>query len=152
MIYWTIIFGHRNGSEEVLELFPDNVKGGTWNTTKGARPFNNNGKATEYTNKGSDKSVGSAARFFYCAKASKKEKGKDNPHPTVKPLELMKYLVKLVTPENALVLDPFMGSGTTGVAAVQIGRRFLGVEKDGEYFNYAKNRIETALQNAENEV
>ena len=135
-----------DGSDEVVELFPDNVKGGTWNNTKGARHFENNGKPTEYTNKGSDNSVGSAARFFYCAKASKSEKGKDNPHPTVKPLELMKYLIKMVAPENALVLDPFMGSGSTGVAAVQIGRRFLGVEKEEEYFNYAKKRIEDALQ------
>jgi site-specific DNA-methyltransferase (adenine-specific) len=141
-----------DGSDEVLEVFPDNVKGGTWNRTKGARPFNNNGEPTEYTTAGSDASIGSAARFFYCPKASKKEKGKENIHPTVKPIELMKYLVKLVSPKGALVLDPFMGSGSTGVAAVQIGRRFLGVEKEGEYFNYAKKRIETALQNAEEEV
>ena len=141
-----------DGSEDVVELFPDNVKGGTWNNTKGARHFENNGKPTEYTNKGSDRSVGSAARFFYCAKASKSEKGKDNPHPTVKPLELMKYLIKMVAPENALVLDPFMGSGSTGVAAIQIGRRFLGVEKEEEYFNYAKKRIEDALQNNEKKV
>lgn len=134
-----------DGSEEVLELFPDNVKGGTWNNTKGARHFENNGKPTEYTNKGSDNSVGSAARFFYCSKASKSEKGKDNPHPTVKPLELMKYLIKMVAPKGALVLDPFMGSGSTGVAAVQIGRRFIGIEKEEEYFNYAKKRIEDAL-------
>ena len=134
-----------DGSKEVVELFPDNVKGGTWNNTKGARHFENNGKPTEYTNKGSDNSVGSAARFFYCAKASKSEKGKDNPHPTVKPLELMKYLIKMVAPKGALVLDPFMGSGSTGVAAVQIDRRFIGIEKEEEYFNYAKKRIEAAL-------
>ena len=136
-----------DGSEEVVELFPDNVKGGTWNNTNGARHFENNGKPTDYTNKGSDNSVGSAARFFYCAKASKSEKGKDNPHPTVKPLELMKYLIKMVAPKGALVLDPFMGSGSTGVAAVQIDRRFFGIEKEEEYFNYAKKRIETAFQN-----
>ena len=126
-----------DGSDEVLEVFPDNVKGGTWNNTKGARHFENNGKPTEYTTKGADKSVGSAARFFYCPKASKKEKGSFNSHPTVKPLELMKYLVKLVTPKGALVLDPFMGSGTTGVAAIGIGRRFLGIEKEPEYFKIA---------------
>jgi site-specific DNA-methyltransferase (adenine-specific) len=57
-----------DGSEEVLDVFPDNVKGGTWNNTKGARHFENNGKPTEYTNKGSDGSVGSAARFFYAIK------------------------------------------------------------------------------------
>lgn len=85
-----------------------------------------------------------SARFFYCPKASKKEKGKDNVHPTVKPIELMKYLVKLVTPKGALVLDPFMGSGTTGVAAIEIGRRFLGIEKESEYFKIAENRLEQA--------
>ena len=133
-----------DGSDEVLEVFPDNVKGGTWNNTKGARHFENNGKPTEYTNKGSDNSVGSAARFFYCAKASKSEKGKDNPHPTVKPLELMKYLIKMVAPKGALVLDPFMGSGSTGVAAIQIDRRFIGIEKEPEYFKIAESRLEKA--------
>jgi DNA modification methylase len=57
----------------------------------------------------------------------------------------MKYLVKLVAPKGALVFDPFMGSGSTGVAAIQIGRNFLGVEKEEEYFNYAKKRIEDAF-------
>lgn len=136
-----------DGSDEVLEVFPNNVKGGTWNRTKGARPFNNNGEPTEYTTAGSDTSIGSAARFFYCPKASKKEKGKENIHPTVKPIELMKYLVKLVAPKGALVLDPFMGSGTTGVAALEIGRRFLGIEKESEYFKIAENRLGNAKQN-----
>jgi site-specific DNA-methyltransferase (adenine-specific) len=85
-----------------------------------------------------------SARFFYCAKASKKEKGKENVHPTVKPIELMKYLVKLVAPKGALVLDPFMGSGSTGVAAIEIGRRFIGIEKEPEYFKIAEDRIEKA--------
>lgn len=141
-----------DGSEEVVDVFPKDVKGGTWNNTNGARHFENNGKPTEYTNKGSDNSVGSAARFFYCAKASKSEKGKDNPHPTVKPLELMKYLIKMVAPKGALVLDPFMGSGSTGIAAIQIGRNFIGIEKEEEYFNYAKNRIEEAFLKIKNDV
>lgn len=131
-----------DGSDEVLEVFPDNMKGGTCNLTKGARPLNNNGESTDYTSAGPDTSIGSAARFFYCPKASKKEKGKENIHPTVKPIELMKYLVKLVAPKGALVLDPFMGSGTTGVAAISIDRRFLGVEKDPEYFKIAQKRID----------
>jgi site-specific DNA-methyltransferase (adenine-specific) len=62
-----------DGSEEVLELFPD-TKGGTWNTTKGARHFNNDGEPTGYATSKSDASTGSAARFFYCAKASKKDR------------------------------------------------------------------------------
>ena len=90
-----------------------------------------------------------SARFFYCPKASKKEKGKENTHPTVKPIELMKYLVKLVAPKGALVLDPFMGSGTTGVAALEIGRRFLGIEKEPEYFKIAENRLANANLNSD---
>ena len=67
---------------------------------------------------GHDDNGGSAARFFYCAKASKKDRGEDNKHPTVKPTDLMRYLCRLVTPPNGIVLDPFMGSGSTGKAAV----------------------------------
>lgn len=141
-----------DGSDEVLEVFPDNVKGGTWNRTKGARHFENNGKPTDYVTGGSDQSVGSAARFFYCPKASKKEKGKDNIHPTVKPIELMKYLVKLVTPKGALVLDPFMGSGTTGVAAIEVGCRFLGIEKEKDYFDIAEKRLKDAKPEVEKVV
>ena len=131
-----------DGSEEVLEVFPNNVKGGTWNNTKGARHFENNGKPTEYVNKGKDMSIGSAARFFYCTKASKKERGEGNNHPTVKPISLMKYLVQLVTPTGGTVFDPFMGSGTTGVAAIQLNDKFVGIEREPEYFNIAKKRLE----------
>lgn len=134
-----------DGSDGVLEVFPDNVKGGTWNTTKGARHFNNNGASTDFENHGADKSTGSAARFFYCAKASKKEKGKDNIHPTVKPIALMEYLVKLIAPKGSIVLDPFMGSGSTGVAAIKLGRRFIGMEKEPEYFKIAEKRLSEAL-------
>lgn len=65
-----------------------------------------------------------------------------NIHPTVKPIKLMEYLVKLVTPINGIVLDPFMGSGTTGIAAIQNGYQFIGMEMEEEYFNIAKERIE----------
>lgn len=84
---------------------------------------------------------GSAARFFYCAKASKKERGEGNDHPTVKPLALMEYLCKLVTPPNGLILDPFMGSGTTGKAAVSLGFRFIGCELHEHYFEIASGRV-----------
>ena len=141
-----------DGSDGVLDVFPDNVKGGTWNTTKGARHFNNNGAKTDFENHGADTSTGSAARFFYCAKASKKEKGKDNPHPTVKPIKLMEYLVKLISPKGSLVLDPFMGSGTTGIAALNLGRRFIGIEKEPEYFAVAKKRIEEAFLKSKSDV
>jgi hypothetical protein len=85
---------------------------------------------------------GGASRFFYVAKASKSDRGVGNSHPTVKPVKLMEYLVKLVTPTGGIVLDPFMGSGTTGVAAKRLGFGFVGIEMSEEYFNIAKSRIE----------
>lgn len=114
---------------------------------------------------------GGASRFFYCAKASRSERelgcdslslslgsarlsggipddpGKSgamnvrNHHPTVKPVALMRWLVRLITPPEGIVLDPFMGSGTTGVAAVQEGRFFVGIELDPEYHHIAEARI-----------
>jgi hypothetical protein len=120
---------------------------------------------------------GSAARFFYCAKASKQDRdegmttppkpvvtfatangtsGKPssisegrnteyrNTHPTVKPTNLMRYLVRLVTPPNGTVLDPFMGSGSTGRGAILEGFNFIGVEMSPEYFDIADARIAAA--------
>ena len=87
---------------------------------------------------------GSAARFFYCAKASRKERGDGNTHPTVKPLALMRYLCRLVTPPGGLILDPFMGSGTTGKAARVEGFRFVGIEKEKAYLAIARKRIQGA--------
>jgi site-specific DNA-methyltransferase (adenine-specific) len=62
-------------------------------------------------------------------------------HPTHKPLKLMEYLIQLVTPKNGIVLDPFMGSGTTGIACKNKGFGFVGIEKEKEYFEIAKARI-----------
>jgi len=93
---------------------------------------------------GSDEVVevfGDPARFFYCAKASKKDRGDGNTHPTVKPTDLMRYLCRLVTPPGGVVLDPFMGSGSTGKAAVAEGFRFIGIEKDEHSFETAKQRV-----------
>jgi site-specific DNA-methyltransferase (adenine-specific) len=84
---------------------------------------------------------GGASRFFYCAKASRSERGADNTHPTVKPLALMRWLVRLVTPLGGIVLDPFTGSGSTGCAAVAEGFRFVGIEKEAEYAAIAAARI-----------
>ena len=81
------------------------------------------------------------AKYFYCPKVSKSERGKDNTHPTVKPQELMKYLCRLVTPKGGTVLDPFMGSGSTGMAAKDEGFDFIGIEKEEEYFEIAQSRI-----------
>jgi site-specific DNA-methyltransferase (adenine-specific) len=115
---------------------------------------------------------GFASRFFYCAKASRSERDlglrsgrcksvsararpcdcdkadwqrrNGNPHPTVKPLALMRWLVRLVTPPNGLVLDPFAGSGSTGVACRQQGFRYLGIDLNPDYCRIARARISAA--------
>ena len=77
------------------------------------------------------------------------EKGvaaQQNHHPTVKPVDLMRYLCRLVTPQNGLILDPFVGSGTTGIAATLEGFRFLGFEQNEEYAKIADTRIWYWLQ------
>ena len=104
-------------------------------TVAGTAWLSDNHKSQEYTDSGS------AARFFYCAKASKKDRGEGNNHPTVKPTELMAYLCRLVTPPGGIVLDPFMGSGSTGKAAMREGFHFMGIEMDPEYLAIAEARI-----------
>lgn len=159
-----------DGSNEVIELFP-NVKSGGKNTTDianddglfgfGGQPENNTAPSS-----------GSAARFFYCAKANKRDRNEGceeltdkewrdegaaipqrenrpflpskNHHPTVKPTELMRYLCRLITPPKGIVLDPFMGSGSTGKAAVLEGFDFIGMEQSEEYITIANARIEFA--------
>jgi len=124
---------------------------------------------------------GGASRFFYVAKASKSERNKGldgfeekepqhdfgtdfgesretrthtmtkNFHPTVKPIKLMQYLVRLITPPNGIVLDPFCGSGTTGVACKLEGFEFVGIEQDIEYCKIAQSRIDNYFDNKEKE-
>jgi ubiquinone/menaquinone biosynthesis C-methylase UbiE len=124
---------------------------------------------------GSDEATapfGKASRFFYCAKASKRDrdeglegfrlqaaegmKGRNdgsmgtvtmsrNVHPTVKPTELMRYLCRLVTPPGGVVLDPFMGSGSTGKAAVLEGFSFISMDLEAQYVDIAKARIDAAI-------
>jgi DNA modification methylase len=96
--------------------------------------------------------TGGASRFFprfcYAAKASRKERGPDNRHPTVKPLAVIRWLLTLTAPPAELepvVLDPFMGSGTTGVAALGLGLDFIGVELEDAHFETALRRIEDSL-------
>lgn len=160
-----------DGSEEVLELFPQQ---------KSPAPYaRSTDDPTEY--RGLTGTIrkqgdivpgygdsGSAARFFYCAKASRKEReaglegmpidSKEfrwnkagewtndttkarNHHPTVKPIALMEYLIRLVSRPGQTILDPFMGSGTTGIAAANTGREFIGIEKEAEYVEIAQRRI-----------
>lgn len=88
---------------------------------------------------------GGASRFFYCAKASKSERGNDNSHPTVKPLKLMEYLCTLTkTPTGGIVLDPFAGSGTTLLAAKNTGRQYVGIEQNEEYIKIIEHRLGVA--------
>lgn len=89
------------------------------------------------------------AKYFYCAKASKKDRGDNNIHPTVKPTDLMRYLCRLVTPKGGIILDPFMGSGSTGKACVFEDFDFIGFDITPEYFQIAENRIEEAKKDVE---
>ena len=134
-----------DGSDEVVSLFPDSNGSGK------ARILHRSSKPNQEgwgMNKNASDEVllpdagsGSAARFFYCAKPSKSERGEGNDHLTVKPLALMRYLITLVTPPNGIVLDPFMGSGTTGVAALELEKKFIGIEKEKHYFEISETRI-----------
>jgi site-specific DNA-methyltransferase (adenine-specific) len=172
-----------DGSDEVVVLFPDTKSGAlnranitAENKTYGASPKELTG---EY-----EANSGSAARFFYCAKASKRDRnegldgfeakrdhdgrkdggvGGDNPrnrtnnaklnhHPTVKPTSLMQYLIRLVTPPNGIVLDPFMGSGSTGKACAYEGFEFIGIDQSAEYVAIAQARIDFALANKSDEL
>ena len=169
-----------DGSDEVLAAFPDargqiadasssSDERKTQHTYGQMRRGNDGAKARD--------TGGSAARFFYCAKASKSDRDdglgdfraksdaahrrtnleetadspylrgvteRKNTHPTVKPTDLMRYLCRLVTPPGGTVLDPFMGSGSTGRGAVLEGFNFIGVEMDAGYFDIADARIAAA--------
>ncbi len=89
-----------------------------------------------------------SARYFYCAKASKADRG-ENHHPTVKPTDLMRYLCRLVTPPNGIVLDPFNGSGSTGCAAVLEGFQYIGIEREAEYIAISEKRIQARSKQAQ---
>jgi len=183
---WPANFIHDN-SDEVVALFPD-VKGKTgMNQQASSRGLYEGGESfgdTKINDGITD--TGSAARFFYCAKASKQDRNEGldgfgtkekryratangtgatskgmerfttqpvpNHHPTVKPTSLMQYLVRLVTPKDGVVLDPFMGSGSTGKACVYEGFNFIGIDQDLDYVNIAKARIEFAKDCKDSEL
>jgi len=169
-----------DGSEEVVGLFPNTKSGkGTIGTGAGTEDQEIYGKGKGGTITSSFGDSGSAARFFYCAKASKSERNagcedmeakhkrrddgqpygmntnqfrpdgserkevppQKNFHPTVKPVALMEYLIGLVSRKGAVILDPFGGSGTTGVAAKNIGREYILIERDAEYFKLIQSRL-----------
>jgi len=166
-----------DGSDEVVNLFPNTGQKGKCYNYSGKKEYQvegfiPNNKPNSPSNRGDS---GSAARFFYCAKASKKERDMGcgdmpdvdgghyrqdewsrqnmgntpdakrlsvkNNHPTVKPIALCKYLIKLITPPNGIVLDMFAGSGSTLVAAKTLGYKFIGIEKEKDYCAIAEKRI-----------
>jgi len=144
-----------DGSDEVVALFPSTSPSPRGLITQGGKAgggfdvgSSDGTRNTKFQGHGDS---GSAARFFYCAKASKRDRneGAINNHPTVKPTDLMRYLCRLITPPNGTVLDPFMGSGSTGKAAVIEGFDFIGIDQSAEYVEIAKARIEWAVGEAQ---
>lgn len=119
-----------DGSEEVVAAFPD-VDGvvGTLRDPNGSLGYHGGAKGAY--RKGEPDS-GSAARFFYTSKADSDDR-LGSKHPTVKPVDLMQWLVRLVTPKGGLVLDPFAGTGTTAEAALREGMRCMLIERETEY-------------------
>jgi DNA modification methylase len=135
-----------DGSDEVVSLFPEsNGSGGSIPRVKttgyGSRIGTGKSDYIGGERTTHDAGKGSAARFFYCPKASKSDRGEGNTHPTVKPTDLMRYLCRLITPPGGTVLDPFMGSGSTGKAARLEGFDFIGIEMSSDYIEIAKRRI-----------
>lgn len=129
-----------DGSDDVVSLFPQSESGNTKGNSYEDKTFLYKG-GWKYIRNPDYGDKGSAARFFYCAKASKLDRGDFNDHPTVKPISLMRYLCRLVTPPSGMVVDPFMGSGSTGKAALLEGFSFKGIELSSQYFDIAERRI-----------
>ena len=166
-----------DGSDEVVSLFPQ-TKSGSLSPDMDVKPSTGwaGGSQADRVKSTFTANEGSAARFFYCAKASKRDRDEGlegfeakrrsdaegmlmsdprmdhkqnrlpsrNHHPTVKPTDLMRYLCRLVTPPGGVILDPFMGSGSTGKAAILEGFNFIGIEREAEYIGIARARIRTA--------
>ena len=146
-----------DGSDEVKQMFPD---GGAQAPVKKGQDGKSRGIYGDYADKGDDGASfygdnGSASRFFkacefteddipafiYCAKASKTDRNDGNNHPTVKPVTLMSYLIKLITPAGGTVLDPFVGSGTTMISCVKNGIMGIGIELIEDHLNIAITRV-----------
>ena len=132
---------------EALDEQTGDLVSGANPTRRGSDKFRNiysefKGQASCDPARGAD--VGGASRFYYCAKPSRDERDQGvahNGHPTVKPVELMRWLVRLVTPVGGTVLDPFTGSGSTGMACMHEHRPFVGIEREAEYIETSKARI-----------
>jgi site-specific DNA-methyltransferase (adenine-specific) len=132
-----------DGSDEVVGLFPaarSSCGGGVDRKARDTCVYSG-GWGLHDSSAGQYHDTGSAARFFYTAKASRDDRSNGNTHPTVKPTDLMRYLCRLVTPPGGIVLDPFMGSGSTGKAAMLEGFEFIGIEREASYHAIAEQRI-----------
>ena len=135
-----------DGSDEAVGLFPvarSSCGGGVDRKAHDTCVYSG-GWGLHDSSAGQYHDSGSAARFFYTAKASKDDRDGGNTHPTVKPTDLMRYLCRLVTPPGGVVLDPFMGSGSTGKAAMLEGLGFIGIEREAQYHAIAEQRISRA--------
>lgn len=131
-----------DGSAEVVEAFPES-SGGAW-PANGIGFGYSGGERKQNGIRTETGDSGSAARFFYSAKADADDR-LGSKHPTVKPLDLMQYLVRLVTPKGGLVLDPFAGTGTTGEAAIREGMRAILIEREPEYQDDIRRRMKLAM-------
>ena len=134
-----------DGSQGVLDLFPQansTRAGGNPNNPKnGSNHIPTSFSLGDGKQSHDYRDSGSAARFFYCAKASKHDRA-GSKHPTVKPINLMRWLVRMVTPPNGTVLDPFAGSGTTGLAAHLEGFEVQLIEREAEYQADIRSRFD----------
>jgi len=144
-----------DGSEEVEEQFPNTKSGKDCIRTKVGNFLEHGGLGKPGDIQTTYGDEGSASRFFYCAKASNSEKNQglehqNNIHPTVKPVTLMKYLCRLITPRNGTILDPFMGTGTTGIGAKLEQFHFIGIEKEEDFFHIAEERIANFKEDTKN--
>lgn len=90
-------------------------------------------------------------KYFYAPRVTRKERGEFNDHPTPKPISLMAYLSKIYCPPDRIVLDPFMGSGSTGLGALKEGREFIGIEMEEHYVDITRQRIDNFLKEDSNE-
>jgi site-specific DNA-methyltransferase (adenine-specific) len=113
-------------------LFPDTGPGGRLNGNEKSQTTGNTYGEYNQRSTLTHNDAGSAARFYYCAKATKQDR-LGSKHPTVKPVKLMQWLCRLITPPNGYILDPFAGSGTTGSAAVNEGFQIILCENEAEY-------------------
>ncbi|WP_316228572.1 DNA-methyltransferase [Bradyrhizobium sp. SZCCHNR2023] len=133
-----------DGSAEVLALFPDSVSSGGKQTSSHDGAMRMGRSSGDGANAGGLGDSGSAARFFYTAKADDHDRA-GSKHPTVKPVDLMQWLVRLVTPKGGVVLDPFAGTGTTGEAAFREGCRAILMEREPTYQDDIRRRMRLAL-------